>query len=444
MIEYNINTMVYWCYKGVSLMNEYVLMNKNKPVVAFKYDSENHKVVKIVEKYDLRYAPPGALDNKGDVNKRTLDEWWHDRAIPASRDQINRMMESLHLRSTLVLAERSFGLSLSDRYWINNPKESLKWEDINFFDNDFSEDLGFLTLGQQSSKRRLDLMSPNSTLGGDLKKKWTIINGQRTLLKSGLGIINQEVYNEVIATHLYQRLLNDDEYVPYTLIRQGNSVFSACPNMLKEDEELIPAYDIIQNRKKLNSQNDYQFLVESFENLGLKNVEESLCKMFTCDYILANRDRHWRNFGVIRNVETLEYTRIAPIFDSGSCLWCDVQILNYPTDYRYIAKPFGKNGMQPDKQLELFKDYKWLDLTKLEGFDREVIEILSQNENIPEKRLSKIKQGIEDNIAFLVEHVKKHEQPSRLHEVAKEAIKVNHELSKTGQINKDNNKDRLR
>ena len=93
------------------------------------------------------------------------------------------------------------------------------------------------------------------------------------------------------------------------LVQQGNSVFSACPNMLKEDEELISAFDIIQSRKKPKSQNDYQFLVSCLKDLGLKNVEESLCKMFTCDYILANKDRHWRNFGVIRNAETLEYTK---------------------------------------------------------------------------------------------------------------------------------------
>lgn len=423
-------------------MNEYILMNKNRPVAAFTYDSENHRVVKINDKYDLRYAPPGALDNKGDINKRTLDNWWHDRAIPASRNQIKRMMETLNLRSTLALAEKSFGLSLSDRYWINNPKEPQKWEDINFFDNDFSEDLGILTLGQQSSSRRPDLMSPNSTLGGDLRKKWTIINGERILLKSGSELFRQEVYNEVVATRLYQRLLNEGEYVPYSLVQQGNSVFSACPNMLKEDEELISAFDIIQSRKKPKSQNDYQFLVSCLKDLGLKNAEESLCKMFTCDYILANKDRHWRNFGVIRNVETLEYTKIAPIFDTGACLWCDAQILNNPIDYDYIAKPFGTNGMRPDDQLRLFQDYDWLDLSKLEGFEEEVIEILRQNENIPEKRLSKIQHGLEENLSSAAEHVTHCKAPRRLKEVAREAAEVSEELNVTNQNIKDKNQER--
>lgn len=423
-------------------MNEYVLMNKNRPIAAFRYDSENHRVVKITEKYDPQYAPPGALDSRGDINKKTLDDWWHDRSIPASRDQINRMMETLHLKSTLALAEKSFGLSLSDRYWINNPEEPQKWEDINFFDNDFSEDLGFLTLGQQSSSRRPDLMSPNSTLGGDLKKKWTIINGERVLLKSGSALFRQEVYNEVVATCLYRRLLNKDEYVPYSLLQQGNSIFSVCPNMLGEDEELIPAFDVIQNKKKPNYQNDYQFVVSSFNELGLKNVEESLCKMFTCDYILANKDRHWRNFGVIRNVETLEYTRIAPIYDTGACLWCDAQILNNPADYDYIAKPFGTNGMRPDDQLRLFQDYGWLDLSKLNGFAEEAIEVLRQNENIPENRLQKIQHGLEENLSSAAEHVSHCKMPRRLQEAAREAVEVSQSINIYDQINKDKNRDR--
>ncbi len=87
--------------------------------------------------------------------------------------------------------------------------------------------------------------------------------------------------------------------------------------MLGEDEELIPALHIIQNHKKPNSQNDYQFLVSCFESLGLEDVETYLSKMLTCDYIVGNFDRHYQNFGVIRNVDTLAYTRFAPIFDTG-------------------------------------------------------------------------------------------------------------------------------
>lgn len=427
-------------------MTEYILMNKNRPVLAFLYDSESHRATKITELFDLRYAPPGALDYSNTVNKASFNNWWRGRAIPASRNQIDRMLDYLKYDSTLALAEESFGLSLSDRYWLNNPLEPQKWETINFFDNGFSDDLGLMTLGQ-SSPQRPDLMSPNSTLGGNLRKKWTIINGERVLLKSGSELFRQEVQNEVVATHLYQRLLKDGEYVPYHLIKQGNHTYCACFNMLKEDEELIPAFDIIQNKKKSNSQNDYQFLVECFKSLGLENIETHLSKMFTCDYILANKDRHWRNFGVIRNVETLEYTRIAPIFDSGACLWFDVESLSAPIDFEYTAKPFGMNGMKPLDQLKLFREYSWFDPSKLSGFADEAIQILSSNENIPAKRLELIRSHMEKNMQSVISHVqacqKDISQSISLEQEKKDCMAASHD-SDLNRHNPHSNSDRNR
>lgn len=189
-------------------------------------------------------------DSKGIVTRRALNDWWRRRAIPASRHQIQQLLDSLNLNSTLELAEENFGLSLSDRYWINNSKNPLKWEDVNFFDNDFTDDLGMLTLGQESSGNP-NLMSPNSTLGGDLNKKWKIVNGRRILVKGGTGSTRQEVLNEVVATALYNRLLSRNDYVPYFLFEENGRIYSACENMLGQDEELVTAYDVLSTRGKL-------------------------------------------------------------------------------------------------------------------------------------------------------------------------------------------------
>lgn len=381
-------------------MPRYTLMNKNKPVLDFDYDLDLHVVLKVREIHDLRYAPPAIVDMKGNVTKRAMNTWWTGRAIPASRDHITELLSSLNLESTLELAEKNFGLSLSDRYWINDPDNPQSWDEINFFDNQFSDELGLMTLGQSLSENP-NLMSPNSTLGGDLNKKWKCIDGERVLLKAGTGLTQQEVLNEAIATRLYERVLKEGEYVPYRVFHEGGRIFSACGNMLGEDEELVTAYDIISTRRKPNNVNDYQFLVQCYEELGLKDVETTLEKMFTCDFILANQDRHWRNFGVIRNVETLEYTGMAPIFDSGTSLWCRDYELNYGTDY--VAKPFGPKGMKPEKQLALFHDFSWLNMVKLDGFSDEVREILGQNPNIPVERVDMIGKKLDANI----EHVGK-------------------------------------
>ena len=42
------------------------------------------------------------------------------------------------------------------------------------------------------------------------------------------------------------------------------------------------------------------------EEHGIKNIRHSLDEMLVIDYIVANEDRHFNNFGVIRNAETLE------------------------------------------------------------------------------------------------------------------------------------------
>ena len=282
--------------------------------------------------------------------------------------------------------------------------DNLKWEDVNFFDNDFTDDLGMLTLGQESSGNP-NLMSPNSTLGGDLNKKWKIVNGKRFLVKGGTGSTRQEVLNEVVATALYDRLLSRNDYIPYFLFEEKGRIYSACENMLGQDEELVTAYDVLSTRKKPDSMSDYDFLVDTYKSLGLNNVEEGLAKMFTCDYILANQDRHWRNFGVIRNVETLEFTRIAPIFDNGTSLWC--YAYNILAEDSYIAKPFGPKGMAPDKQLSLFRDYSWFDRGKLVGFPLEAKEILSHGNDGIQARLDVIESRIERNIGGVQRHIEK-------------------------------------
>ena len=328
-------------------MARFRLMNKDYPVLEFEYDLESHIATRIVEVLDAAHAPLGLFDERGQVSKRDLNYWWRHRAIPASREQVERLLENLRLDSTLELAERNFGLSLSDHYWIDDVDAPQRWADINFFDNDFSDDLGILTLGQDSSVSmerpdyaRVNLTSPNSTVGGDLRKKWKIVDGVRVLVKSGVGFANQEPYNEVVATELHRRLLEPGTYTECRLLTEDRRVYSACDNMLREGEELVSAYDLIRRRKQRNSESDLMFYVRCCEELGIRDVMDGLARMFACDYVLANRDRHWRNFGVMRDVETLRGTRLAPIFDTGSCLWSDVPRLGLPIDFKYTAKPF--------------------------------------------------------------------------------------------------------
>lgn len=380
------------------------LLNKDHPVLQLLYDDEIHAITKILKIQELDYAPPAILDYKGMPNRSTLNGWWRNRAIPASRNHLQN--DFPYLGDTRSLAEKSMGLSLSDRYWIRDNKTELQWKDVNFFDNPFTEDLGLITLGQkqQSHDSSENMYSPNATLNGDLRKKWTVQDEKRILLKAGSGPFRQEPYNETIATALHQRLLEPDDFVPYTL--QGHHC--ACPNMLRDDEELVPMWDIIANHKKPNHMSDFEFCLALCQKLGIPKNEAQTAyeKMFTCDTILANKDRHYRNFGFIRNVESLKYTRLAPIYDTGSCLWYDRMELTKPSDYVYKAKPFGRDGMDPLKQLGLFQGFEWFDESRLYGFQREASEILEKDPLMSEQRKDAVIKGLAHNIESVAVYIK--------------------------------------
>ena len=111
-------------------MARFVLMNKNVPVLAFEYDLGAHIATRITRVENPEFAPIGMFDRRGEVSKHELNYWWRHRAIPASRAQIDRLLENLKLDSTLELAEKSFGLSLSDRYWINDEDDPKTWTTI--------------------------------------------------------------------------------------------------------------------------------------------------------------------------------------------------------------------------------------------------------------------------------------------------------------------------
>ena len=99
-------------------------------------------------------------------------------------------------------------------------------------------------MGQIDYTDDLDIFSPDNSSDGNLKKKWKIINGTRYFLKGGNSFTNQEPFNEVVATKLYDRILDSEDYVPYALIQENGLYYSACPTMINTFEKLVSAYYI--------------------------------------------------------------------------------------------------------------------------------------------------------------------------------------------------------
>lgn len=376
---------------------KYILMNKNVEVLMFSYDKETHTIRKIEEQIHPEFAPPGIIEYKTGISRKAFNTWWRHRSIPASRTRLIDALDTLGISSSLELLERCMGLSLSDQYWVKAVGTNLQWKDINFFENPFSEDMGKLLLGQTTSGC-IDVFSPDNSSDGNLLKKWKIIKGERCLIKGGNSYNNQEPYNEVIASKLYEHILKQDEFVTYTLINEQENTYSCCKTMIHTNEELVPAFYIDRMQKLRGSESLYEHYIQVCEQCKLPNVREQIDKMIVCDYILANYDRHYRNFGAIRNVETLEWERIAPLFDNGSCLWATSPTNKIGVSYK--SKPFLST---PEDQVKLVKNLQWLDPIKLNDFLPIVEEVLRQNPFLEEARILAICRAVDKRIHDVIE-----------------------------------------
>jgi len=149
-------------------------MNKNIPVADLELDDDTAAIISVITPLGLDYLPAGIHIKAGIPNKRELHEWWYGRAIPANRLGIHFALEKMNMNQPEQLLAKCYGLSLSDQYWMKPDNSSLSWSMVNFFENEFSDDVGNILFDQTTDHHEIDMMSPCNTSDGWLKKKWKI------------------------------------------------------------------------------------------------------------------------------------------------------------------------------------------------------------------------------------------------------------------------------
>ena len=390
-----------------------ILMHKRTQVASIELDDATGFIQKIGEIYAPEHLPVGIHVRHGVADRTELNQWWTDRSIPASRSGIREALEILEIANTKLLLLRCYGLSLSDQYWIKPDGSDLTWEDVNFFDNSFSDDIGDVLFGAPKKDNALNFSSPDNTSDGFFKKRWKIIDGKRCLIKGGSNPFRQQPFNEVIATKIMERL--DIPHVPYTLVWNKEAPYSVCEDFVDENTELIPAWRVMMTQKKNNSTSVYQHFVNCCGALGVADVVPFLDRMITLDYIIANEDRHFNNFGLIRNAETLEWIGMAPIYDSGSSLGYDKLPGQMKFEKDVGCKPFKNHHIE---QLQLVQSFEWLDLSKLDDVEdiiRETLALDTDENYIDEYRINAVVNAVKRRLQNLEQVIRERQRNVFIH-----------------------------
>lgn len=377
---------------------QYTLMHKNKPVAELTLDESTGFILKIHGVYSEEHLPVGVHVRHGIADRSELNTWWIDRSIPASRSGINKALEILHIQNTRLLLTKCFGLSLSDQYWIRpNGREDIRWGDVNFFENPFSEDIGDVFLGKSNNGKGISLHSPDNTSDGFLKKRWKIIDGKRCLIKGGSNPFQQQPFNEVVATIIMEALCIP--HIPYRLLWDDGKPYSVCEDFVTADTELVSAWRVMQTQKKANDVSVYRHYINCCESLGVPNIVHAVDQMLVLDYIIANEDRHQNNFGLLRNAETLEWIGAAPIYDSGSSLGFDKLPKQIVSGLEMECKPFKRSHQE---QIKLVTSFDWVNFEALDGIGEKIRAVFAsavqRGDFIDEGRVSAIVTSVSKKI----------------------------------------------
>lgn len=347
------------------MVEKYILMNKNTKILKFELDKELNVITKIDEVYHIEYAPLSIKNIVQDKRHIELNNWFNERGIPVYRDNAKEILDIFNIHSTKELINRDYALSVSDQYWFKPEKEEIKWNDINYFDKDY-DSISFVDsafgkdAGSSLNQKNASDKTPNNTSNGQLRKVWIKKENENYLYKGAGTIHNFEPINEVIASKICEIL--EVPYVEYTIdivkSKRQDTLVSICKCAIDKNEEIIPAYSILTEKASKVSKTieDYNLYLEILKEHKVPNAEEYLQKMFMLDYIILNEDRHLNNFGVIRDVETLEWKRICPIFDTGRSMNTNVTTSYWDFEDGEI-KCFTKELIS-SKNLEKFFTFK--------------------------------------------------------------------------------------
>lgn len=297
-----------------------ILFHKNTPVASVLVRHEDYL---IVDKIYYALLLPVPFSSNNETLSLNLSSWfvtrssWWQKEFKRIGHQWEYQLGYFKLQS--------HALSLSDHYWLG--LESDNYDNLNFYTNSFSSEIGdYLFYPQNnyekwSGREIKNPFSPDLTTEGVVPKHWIIENSIRKLEKSNR--YTSEAINEVLAYEICKRLnINCVEYsyqfYEKTIEYDKDDFYtepystSKCPTFINLENELIHASELYSQHNCKNSKEFYDVICKI-----IPNGQQTIANMVLLDSLICNYDRHYHNFGFLRNSNTLEWLKQAPLYDNG-------------------------------------------------------------------------------------------------------------------------------
>ncbi len=322
-------------------------------------------------------------------------KWLQNRVIPKNRAFVDEVLKTLGLsvNDTKGIIDVCKGLSLNDSYWVVPDEFSGTFAEFNLYENRFSEVLALVAYTGAGGSKAAFSTSPELTTHGMLRKAWRFIEDDGIYLYKGgtEGAANagKEPYSEYYACQIAKTMGLD--CVHYDLENWKGILASKCKLFTDVNTSFVPIGRIVRT-------GGLQACLDYFEKLDKKSFEH-IKSMLVFDAVIYNEDRHFGNFGILRDNHTGEILGAAPIFDNGLSLFnfaMDDDFKDLDTYAKTRSTPYGVSFESVCKEVMGAKQRA--ELRKLVGFKFTRHPSL----NLPEERLVAIEKHIDSRARELL------------------------------------------
>ena len=251
------------------------------------------------------------------VTGEGIVKWLAERVIPKNRAYVDVILKQfgLNANNTKGIIDLCLGLSLKDSYWVTPVEFIGTFDEYNLFENPFSETLSLIAFRGSGNVEKESFISPEFTTNGMLRKAWRHIDGDGIYLYKGgtEGAANtgNEPYSEYYACQIAKAM--GLKCAMYDLENWKGILASKCALFTDIDTAFVPIGDLMKS-STLKAE------LDCYESFG-KEYYDDVCSMLVFDAVIYNEDRHFGNFGLLRDNHTGEFTGTAPIFDNGLSLF---------------------------------------------------------------------------------------------------------------------------
>lgn len=238
------------------------------------------------------------------LRTKDVEDWMRSRAIDAHRTNSRLLKRALRIGSTddLDAVLRVHATTITDTYWFRADGETLSYANVRFRENQFA---ALALRGDPNAFNLPYSHTPELTNIGSYEKCWRLKDGTWQMVKREN---DAERFSELFISRLGKTLgFPMAEYLP-----DGDTVVS--PDFTGGAAVNFESADGL-----VGDNEDYGENFRVFWALSPELAREYL-QIIYMDTLCFNMDRHTKNYGVLRDVESGAIRSMAPNFDNNIAL----------------------------------------------------------------------------------------------------------------------------